>query len=121
MKIICNITPFIALSSIDQIPLLKELYGSIQVPQAVIDELKAGGSILVPDIAKYEWIRVVPDITDISNRLIFQLDNGERQVILNALKVQAELVLIDDRVGRNIAEYLLGYLFYLALSKSSFF
>ena len=49
MKVICNTTPFIALSSIGQILLLKDIYSSIMVPRAVIEEVSVGGVINVPD------------------------------------------------------------------------
>jgi predicted nucleic acid-binding protein len=106
MKVICNTTPFIALASVDQVQLLKEVYNSVFVPAAVIDELRQGGPIPVPDVQAYEWVKVVPNIEDISNRLLFQLDFGERQVVIRALRDDADLVLIDDRLARNIAEYL---------------
>jgi predicted nucleic acid-binding protein len=106
MKVICNTTPFIALASVDQVQLLKEVYNSVFVPAAVIDELRQGGPIPVPDVHDYAWIKVVPNIEDISNRMLFQLDFGERQVVIRALRDDADLVLIDDRLARNIAEYL---------------
>lgn len=106
MKVICNTTPFIALSSIDQIHLLKEIYSSIIVPRAIIEEINEGGKINVPDLSSLDWVKVIPNITTIENRLLFQLDYGEQQVVLNALKLQLDLVLIDDRTARNIAEYL---------------
>jgi predicted nucleic acid-binding protein len=106
MKVICNTTPFIALSSIDQMGLLKEIYSSVITPTAVIEEVSAGGAIRVPDLASLEWIEVVPNVVTVENRILFQLDYGERQVILNALELKANLVLIDDRNARNIAEYL---------------
>ena len=104
MKVICNTTPFIALSSIGQIPLLKDIYSSILVPRAVIEELSVGGIINVPDLASLDWIEVVANVTNIENRLLFQLDYGEQQVVLNALKLKSDLVLIDDKTARNIAE-----------------
>lgn len=106
MKVICNTTPFIALSSIDQIGLLKEIYSSLITPRAVIEEVSAGGAICVPDLASLDWIEVVPNVSTVENRKLFQLDYGERQVVLNALELKANLVLIDDRTARNIAEYL---------------
>jgi hypothetical protein len=106
MKVICDTTPFIALSSIGQIQLLKEIYSSIIVPRAIIEEVSEGGKINVPDLTLFDWVEVVPNIASIENRLLFQLDYGEQQVVLNALKLQLDLVLIDDRTARNIAEYL---------------
>ncbi len=106
MKVICNTTPFIALSSVDLIDLLHSVYSSIIVPEAVIAEINYGGNINVPDLSSFDWIKIVPDITGHEEKLLFQLDYGERQVVLNALKHNANLVLLDDKVARNIAEYL---------------
>jgi predicted nucleic acid-binding protein len=106
MKVICNTTPFIALSSIGQILLLKEIYSSIITPIAVIEEVAAGGVIHVPDLASFDWIEIVSNIAPVEKRILFQLDYGEQQVVLNALKIKPDLVLIDDRTARNIAEYL---------------
>lgn len=105
MQVICNTTPVIALSAINQLPLLQQLYAAVLVPQAVIEELQAGGPIAVPDLTKETWVQVVPNVTTLEARLLFELDYGERHVVLNALKFQAELVLIDDRTARNLAEY----------------
>jgi hypothetical protein len=66
MKVICNTTPFIALSSIDQIGLLKEIYSSIIVPRAVIKEINEGGKIPVPDLTAFDWIEVIPKFPESS-------------------------------------------------------
>ena len=106
MKVICNTTPFISLSSIGEIDLLRQIYSSVIVPMAVVEEINRGGEISVPDLTSLNWVEVVSNVTTSENRLLFQLDYGERQVVLNAFKRQADLLLIDDRVARNIAEYL---------------
>ncbi len=106
MKVICNTTPFIVLGSVNQIELMQELYETICVPEAVIEEIIAGGPIKVPDLTSLRWIEVIPNITTHEHKLLYQLDYGERNVILNALRLNADLVLIDDRIARNIAEYM---------------
>jgi predicted nucleic acid-binding protein len=106
MKVICNTTPFIALASINQIGLLKDIYSTLITPKAVIEEVSVGGAIRVQNLASLDWIEVVPNVVTVENRILFQLDYGERQVVLNALELEADLVLIDDRNARNIAEYL---------------
>ena len=71
MKVICNTTPFIALSSIGQIGLLKEIYSSIITPIAVIEETSAGGAIPVSDLASLGWIEVVPNVVTAENRKLY--------------------------------------------------
>jgi len=39
MKVICDTTPFIALASVDKIFLLRDIYSSVIVPEAVIEEI----------------------------------------------------------------------------------
>ncbi len=106
MKVICNTTPFISLASIESLPLLKNIYKSVIVPEAVIEEIDKGGPVKVPDLSSCDWVKIVPNVTTSEDRLLYQLDYGERQVVLNALKLKMDLVLLDDRVARNIAEYL---------------
>ena len=106
MKVICNTTPLIALSSIGLLNLLHDIYTEVQIPETVLDEIDQGGGIEVPKLHNVQWIKITPDIRTYENSLLFQLDAGERQVILSALQTTADLLLIDDRVARNIAEYL---------------
>jgi len=101
-----NTTPFIALSSIGQLNLLPKLFGQVHVAEAVIEECAEGGRILVPDLARMDWI--VPVAHDDVNALtfMFELDRGEKQTIILAREHKADFVLIDERIGRRIAEYL---------------
>jgi predicted nucleic acid-binding protein len=106
MMIVCNTTPFIALASVGKIELLQKNYGSLIVPEAVVEEIEHGGKIYVPSLTSMNWISVVANETGQNNHLLFQLDYGERQVILHALKIQPDMVLIDDKTARDIAEFL---------------
>ncbi len=105
MQIVSNTTPFIALASVDLLGLLPAIYSSIIVPEAVLEELRVGGPIKVPDISKYDWINIVPNNIGPIDQYLFQLDYGERQAIIHSLEIDADLVLLDDAKARNIAEY----------------
>ena len=50
MIVFTNTTPLIALSSIDQLQLLPQLFGNLYIAEAVIDECAEGGRIVVPDL-----------------------------------------------------------------------
>jgi len=106
MIIYSNTTPFIALSSIDQLELLPKIFGQVHVAKAVIDECAESGRIIVPDITKLGWVIPVDDEMDAALTVLFELDRGEKQTILLAKKYQADKVIIDERMGRRIAEYL---------------
>ena len=68
-------------------------------------ECAQGGPIKVPDLRGLEWVRVLPDPQQHQSGL-WMLDAGERATLELALERHAELVLIDERIGRNVAEYL---------------
>lgn len=85
--------------------LLQKLYQRIIVPQAVADELKAGGDQGedVPNIREYEWLKVrsvrVPEMI----KLITDLGAGEAQVLALAIEEPGSLVILDDRLAREVA------------------
>ena len=106
MIVYSNTTPFIALASIGRLDLLPQLFGKIYVAEAVISECAAGGRIVVPDLRDLEWIVPVADEQDVSIPVLFDLDQGEKQTILLAKKNVSDKVIIDERVGRQVAEYL---------------
>lgn len=106
-KVVSNTTPFIALSSINQLELLPKLFDRILIAEAVREEINADGLIKVPDPETLAWVNIQDNISDIRQRLIFELDEGEKQTILTALEAKNRgeecLILIDERKGRRIA------------------
>ena len=122
MNVYSNTTPFIALASIDQLGLLPQLFGKIYVAEAVINECAEGGRILMPDLKALEWVIPIADDEGSALPVLFELDQGEKQTIILALKHSANMVIIDERIGRRVAEYLglnvTGTLGVLAKAKS---
>lgn len=106
MIVFCNTTPFIALSSIGRLELLPQLFGNIHVARSVADECAEGGRILVPALQSLDWVVCVPDETTSTLPALFELDRGEKQTIILAKKLGAASVIIDERLGRRVAEYL---------------
>ena len=103
--IVCsNTTPFIALASARLLDLLPRLFGEIHVPESVVGECAMGGLIEVPPLASLEWIVVHPNPTG-SLSGVWDLDAGEKDTILLALQLSADRILMDERLGRNMAEY----------------
>jgi predicted nucleic acid-binding protein len=88
-----------------RLDLLQKLYQRITVPQAVADELKAGGDQGedVPNIREYEWLKVrsvrVPEVIT----LITDLGAGEAQVLALAIEEPGSLVILDNSLARQIA------------------
>jgi hypothetical protein len=103
LKMVSNTTPIIALSSIGRLELLGKYYEEIIIPEAVMSEIVSGGKIIIPNLREFSWLKEIPDRKGIETKLLFGLDEGEKQVILIALKEKIERVLIDERKARKIA------------------
>ena len=104
-KVIANTTPLIALANIDRLELLRELYGTVIVPQAVIDEI-------IREPAKQRvrnapWIKVEA-VQDSSQKDIFRarLHAGEVEVMILAREQKADLVIMDDDSAKKTAKFL---------------
>lgn len=105
MKVFSNTTPFIALASIQQLDLLPTFFGRIHMAEEVIEECAVGGMIAVPQLRRFDWIVPVKNPMLPAPHILFELDKGEKATLLAALADNADLVLIDEKTGRNVAEY----------------
>ncbi len=106
-KIISNTTPIISLLKVDKLNLLKELYTKIIVPTAVYLEIENGKEKpYYQDLTQIDWI----DIQEISNpdsRAYFlDLDDGEAEVLILAKEQNADLVIMDEIMGRRYSKQL---------------
>lgn len=101
-----NTTPLIALAGIGQLALLPALFGRVHLVEAVIEECAAGGRVVVPDLGALPWVKVVQATEPCLPGLALSLDRGERDTLDMARKLSACRVVIDERIGRNMAELL---------------
>ena len=106
MIVFSNTTPLIALSSIGQLPLLRTIFHEIRVVDVVARECAVGGKIVVSDFTHFEWIHLVNSFPCEHDSVLMRLDAGEKHTLNAAVKTHADLVIIDEKLGRNIAEYL---------------
>ena len=106
--IVCNATPIISLSSIGQLTLLGKLYDRVIIPPAVAAEVLAGGRkrVGVDEFRRADWIEKRPLIDPRRADLLVDLDRGEAEVIALAQELNANLVIIDERLGRRHARRL---------------
>jgi len=104
-RVISHTSPLFYLHRLGRLDLLQKLYQRIMVPNAVVDELQAGREQGedVPDLAEYAWIEVHPVRMPEVVRLITDLGAGEAQVLALALEEPNSLVIIDDRLARDVA------------------
>ena len=105
MIVFSNTTPRIALSSIQQLELLPQLFHRVYVVREVVAECLAGGPIAVPDLHQLDWIEIVQSTAMAHPGVLLELDKGEKHTIDMAHKLQADLVVMDEKIGRNMAEY----------------
>jgi len=106
MIIFSNTTPLIALSAIQQLDLLPALLNEIYVVDTVVNECARGGKIVVPNLANLRWLQVVDHKNYPGNSLLRSLDEGEKHTLEAALYHQADYVIIDEKLGRNLAKCL---------------
>lgn len=122
MIVVSDTSVITNLVQIDQLTLLKDLFGSIVIPQKVYDELtKVPKQIDL--IERLNWIEV-KQISDSSHfdNLLKTLDPGEAEAIVLAIELEADALLIDEKKGRKIAEeygiIITGLLGILIIAKS---
>ncbi|MCI5125461.1 MAG: DUF3368 domain-containing protein [Candidatus Electrothrix sp. AR5] len=106
MIVFSNTTPFIALSSIGQLDLLPSIFSKVCVVPEVVEECQVGGPISVPKLTSLPWIKQVASSPEVSSHILLELDKGEKYTIHTACEHKADLVIIDEKIGRNVAEYL---------------
>ena len=104
--IVSNTSPIFYLHRVGCVELLRQLYGEIVVPYAVIEELwegrKQGAD--VPDIDKYQWIKKKHVYVPSQLKLIPDLGKGELEVLALGLREKQSLLIIDDKLAREIAK-----------------
>lgn len=104
--VLSNTSPLFYLYRLRRLELLQELYQRIVVPEAVVNELEAGRAQGedTPAVIDYRWIEVqsvrVPRLV----RLITDLGAGEAEVLALALDAPHSLVILDDRLAREIGK-----------------
>lgn len=106
LKIISNTTPLISLLKIDRLDLLRGVYEEIIVPKAVFDEIERGKiKPYYADISQLDWVQILPIKNKASLLYFLDLDQGEAEVIVLATEIRADLVIIDETLGRRFAKH----------------
>lgn len=103
---VVNSTPLIALSLVGHLELLHALFDELLVPVSVYEEivLQGRGRPGAREIAQADWLIVRnPETVSPLPAELLGLDQGELDVILLAQELQADWVLIDEKLARRIA------------------
>lgn len=99
--------PLISLLKINRLTLLQDLYTEIYIPKEVYTELKKGKvKEYFKDLSEIDWIKI-REINDKNSLSYFlDLDKGEAETIILANEINADLVIIDETLGRFHAKNL---------------
>jgi predicted nucleic acid-binding protein len=106
MIVIADTSPLNYLIRLGHPDVLREIYGRVLVPHAVLMEMQHPEA----PIEVRDWASAPPSwleeahVQQIDTSLAVELGPGEREAISLALEVQADVLLIDERAGRQEAE-----------------
>ena len=108
MIVISDTTPLISLMKIGQLNLLNHLFGEVQIPSAVFEELISNPRF--PDesrqIRECPFIKKI-NVTDTNAVNLLRrstgLDAGESEAIILSDSISASLLLMDEAKGREVA------------------
>lgn len=106
MIIVSDTSPVSNLILIERLDILRKLFTEIIIPTAVDAEIRALKQFDI-DLSAYEnaeWIKITaPTNLQKVQTLQINLDEGEAQAIALALEINCDLLLMDERIGTNIA------------------
>lgn len=99
MIVISDTSPILNLAAVGQLELLLKLYRKVAMPPEVERELRRNGFT-----QSLSWLVVIQPTDKLQIlHLISMLDAGEAEAIALAKELNAQKLLIDERLGRRIA------------------
>ncbi|MEW6402502.1 MAG: DUF3368 domain-containing protein [Chloroflexota bacterium] len=108
MPAVSDTSPLLGLSAIGCLELLQEQFGAVFIPQAVLEEVKIEanfrGAPAIQQAISEGWIKV----QEIQNKplvqaLSLELDKGESEAITLAVDLGIQIIVMDERIGRERA------------------
>ncbi len=109
MIVVSNTSPIINLATTSHLFLLQQLYTQIIIAQAVYDEIVVEGHGLPgsTEVQNETWFSK----ESVKNQALvkvleLELDSGEAETLALAFEVGADLVLLDEKSGRQVANRL---------------
>jgi hypothetical protein len=102
--VVSNTSPLLNLALVGQLDLLERLFEKVFVPDAVVSETAAfsAGTGMVLPLPPWVEKRSVTN-RSLLDSLQLELDAGEGESIALAVELNADLVLLDERLARRIA------------------
>lgn len=105
-KIVSNTTPIISLLKLNRLEILQQLYSEIYIPVAVYQEIEAGKEkVYYKDLSEIKWINISEINDKQALKYFIELDAGEAEAIILATELNADLIIIDEKLGRFHAKH----------------
>lgn len=109
MLVVSNTSPIMNLALVGVLDLLRQQFGEVVIPTAVVDELKLDtdypGTGEIRAAMTAGWLKQVNLEDDrVARALRRELDDGEAEAIALALQLKIESILMDERDGRSVAK-----------------
>jgi uncharacterized protein len=108
-RVVSNASPLVSLARIVKVDLLRQLLQTLVIPEAVWREVVTDGvgQPGADEVASADWITTVAVTnTDLVTALRQELDAGEAEAIALTLELEADVLLMDERLGRETARHL---------------
>lgn len=109
MIVVSDTSALCNLALVDCLWLLAAIYQTIIIPEVVANELAAASNLTISSILQLSWIQTQSLTNSQLSDQLQQgrgLDAGEANAIALALELQADDLLIDERLGRQEARRL---------------
>jgi predicted nucleic acid-binding protein len=104
--VVSDTSPLLNLALIQQLDLLESQFPNLAVPRQVWDELAAGEGVLdtLKELRDNEFLRVVEvEQSNLFTEILHELDRGETAAICHAIEHEADLIILDEKDGRQVA------------------
>ena len=105
MIVVSDTSPITNLAAIGQLDLLRQLYQQVIIPEAVFQELTTlGGRHPGAIVQHLAWVETRAVVNrNVVKALRAELDEGEAEAITLAQELSADVLLMDERLGRAAA------------------
>ena len=105
-KIVSNTTPIISLLKLNRLELFHKIYKQIYIPTAVYNEIEEGKAKgYYKDLSKIDWINIIEIQDKQAVKYFLDLDAGEAEAIVLATELNADLIILDEKLGRFHAKH----------------
>lgn len=105
-KVVSNTTPIISLLKLNLLDILPQLYDKVYIPLAVFNEIEAGKAKgFYKDLSEVDWVKVTEIQDKQAVKYFIDLDSGEAEAIVLATELNADLILLDEKLGRIHAKH----------------